>query len=234
MKRRVCILQLAHLGGTRVPRKPLLYVGAWRLIDRALWLLTEAQKATGAVPILAVCLKDKELVDAAAKAQVEILELSEVAATSSNCDTICEGMAAKLSPRFDWVASVNLVDRPFTRLGTLVKFLALCETETRPFVATNLRRGLLWNEDGRQMLGKGEPADTKTNPLYHEISHLGYGHPVGMLDSIAVLAASAGPVAIPLTWRERIDIDTWEDHEMARTVAAAVTTGAAPELEVIG
>ncbi len=80
-------------------------------------------------------------------------------------------------------------------------------------------RGIVWNDREEVLIGSGEVADTKNNPLYFRLAHLGYAHPADLWDEQG-LAATARPEAFSLLPDEQIDIDTPEDLAFARVVYA--------------
>jgi hypothetical protein len=72
-------------------------------------------------------------------------------------------------------------------------------------------------------------ADTKTNPGYYRLAHLGYGHPAILWDE-AELARHSVPWPVDIDPLERIDIDRPEDLEFARVVAAGLAARGSPRI----
>jgi hypothetical protein len=65
-------------------------------------------------------------------------------------------------------------------------------------------------------------ADTKNNPVYFRLAHLGYAHPADLWDEVT-LAVQARPEPFELLPEERIDIDTPDDLALASLVALGKT-----------
>lgn len=216
--RRIGILQGARLASKRVPRKLLEVVGGERLIDRGLRLLRAVQAATGASPFLALWAGDRELWDAAAAQQIEVVEISREAVEAEEWQDAFAGLADKLAHRFDWIVDANFLCRPFLTADTAQRIVQRAAVANQPFVCTCTHRGLLWNEYGKQIHGWHQTANTKRNPVYHDLAHLGYGFPTAMLADEAA-ASQAVPFPVALHWWEKIDVDTPDDLDFARSVA---------------
>lgn len=216
----LCLLQLIHLNSRRIPRKVLEPIGGRTLLDIGLAKLVELERTTGAKVLIGVSSGDQPLCDLVDRSGLERLDIGERAAGASDASTIVSGWPDEVSKRFDWVCWLNVICRPFLRLQTLqlqVRHAQDAMKTNRPFVTTVKERGLIWDQDGNFVIGAGQLADTKHNPLYHRPAHLGCAHPTDLWDE-QPLSAAAEPLAFELLPEERIDIDTPEDLEFARLV----------------
>lgn len=213
MKRRVTILQAAHLASKRIPNKLLERVGGVRLIDSGLELLRQVERPTGAIAILMAPQADKELIQAAANHSVEVARIGEHYGAQ-----YLHGLPFRLTERFDWVFLSNFLLRPFLSVDHAVGCVQRCFGAARPFVTVQQHRGIVWNSDMECEIGVGETADTKHNPIYYDLAHLGYGCPASMALNDIELAYAAEPWPVELTRLEEIDIDTPNDLEFARII----------------
>jgi hypothetical protein len=216
--RRIGILQGARLASKRVPQKLLLDVGGQRLIDRGLRRLLDVQAATGAIPFLVLWEGDQPLWHAARSLGVDVVPISSDAIEAEAWGDCFAGLAERLAARFDWLVDANFLCRPFLKAATAASIVRHAATATRPFVCTHRQRGLLWDGDGRLLLGHGQTANTKTNPVYHDLAHLAYGLPTELLGREAEVAALVEPFAVELSFAERVDIDTPDDVAFANVV----------------
>lgn len=222
--RRVCVLQCAHLASQRVPNKLLLEIGGQSLLHRGLARLRKVQGHTGAPPIMIAWPGDAALMDAADHYGVEVLPISEEASQGNTAEVVYAGLTAKLQGRFDWCFVANFLCRPFLHWTTAATVVRQARRSETAFVTTTLQRGLVWDALGNAVIGAGQTADTKFNPGYHVLAHLGYGLPVNLLERPErELAAAARPYSVPMRWEERIDIDTPEDAEFAARIARTIT-----------
>ncbi len=222
--RRIGILQGARLASKRIPNKLLEIIGDERLIDRGLRLLTDVAAVSNSEAFVTLWRGDDPLWRAAKDYDVKIVELTEVANNAETWDEAFAGLAEKLADRFDWIVDVNFLCRPFLRVETACKMVDFAKIAAGPYVATCQHRGLLWDANGQQLLGHGETANTKTNPVYHDLAHLAYGIPTYMLANEQA-ASFAKPFSVDLRWYERVDIDTPDDLAFARVVHSYITEG---------
>lgn len=221
MTRRLGILQFARLASQRLPGKHLMEIGGERLIDIGTRYMSRLRDATGAVPILACSPSDEPLVESARRHHVVVLPLSTEMKHSEHLEDLIAALVPPVKKLCDWVWHPNIPCRPFSRLETGIRILDYCRTAERPFVCATQKRGIVWAE-GKTIIGAGRTANTKSNPVYFELSHLGYGFPVEALAySEEELAAACEPISFEIDWAERIDIDVLQDLEFARVVAAS-------------
>lgn len=220
LERRIGILQFARLNSKRVPQKLLQQVGGERLIDRGLRYLRRLHEATGAEAVICCPPEDRELIDIAAAAGVGNIPDQATAKSPEQHDPLFAQLVAPLAERFDIVWDANVFCRPFLRLSLGVEIIHRCQTTIGPFVLTTESRGIVWNRFGVLISGHGELANTKTNPTYQTLAHLGYGLPASCLgQSEVILSGRCKPSPIAQDWLDRIDIDTPDDLEFARAVA---------------
>ncbi len=212
-KRRIAIFQGARLDSKRVPRKLLQPVGGLTLLERGLRLLRDVSVATGATPIIACPPEDSVIAETAQIWGIEVVP----ATNGEGWVAAFSGIAKLLAGRFDWIIDANFLCRPFLSADTVQRIVNHAMRSERPFVVTCQHRGLLWDGGGRQIHGNGQVSDTKQNPVYQDLSHLGYGMPVAMLADEAA-AAQAEPFPVVLRAVERIDVDTPDDLAFARMI----------------
>jgi hypothetical protein len=216
---RLAILQHAHLGSHRIKRKLLEDVGGSSLLDRGIEKLMTAA-AVASVPLVVACPENDsfltEYLDFRGVRHVPVLAGD---ADADDYSSIMRGYRDELTRDFDRILVLNALCRPFLKLGTITSVINHAKVE-ECFVCTIEERGILWTAgDGFSKLrGFCVLPDTKTNPAYNRLSHVGYCHPTNTWDEVAV-AARLSPWSIPLTPAERIDIDTPDDLEFAQTYA---------------
>ena len=179
----------------------------------------------GATPFLVCCASDRPLLDAAAALGVDVIAISERAMQAEDWDEIFGEVPAKLAGRFDWIIEANFTCRPFLSVDTVVKVVQRCQVAERPFVVTRTYRGTVWDGASQCILGDGELANTKTNPLYHVLAHIAYAMPFEMLANKSKVLAAIEPFALEIGSAEMIDIDTAADLDFARTYARGLTEG---------
>lgn len=215
--RRLAIVQAIHLSSRRVPRKLLERIGDRTLVEWGLQRLTQVQLLRNVSALIAVSYEDRplrELVDAHG---IERIEIGAVTAAADGYANVFSDWTRGLSARFDWVIDANIVCRPFLRLETVVDLVDRALLAEQPFVATVAERGLIWNEDRQMLIGIGQVADSKNNPRYFRLAHLGYAHPADLWEE-GLLSRVSRPEAFSLQPVEHIDIDTPEDLAFARIV----------------
>lgn len=217
--RKLAIVQAIHLGSRRVPRKLLENVGEQSLLEIGLSKLKALQRVRNVAAVFAVSYADRELREAIDAQGFERIEIGTVAAEADSYATVFTHWTKGLAERFDWVIDANIICRPFLQLETLVSLVDRAATAQHPFVACLEERGILWDHEGQCLTGSGQVADTKKNPIYRRLAHLGYAHPADMWDE-ATLAAESRPEVFSLLPAEQIDIDTFTDLEFARIVEA--------------
>ena len=215
--RRLALLQAIHLNSQRVPHKLLEPIGCQTLLQIGLGKLQQLQQATGVHVLMAVSYQDQALCDLVDASGVERIEIGKVASVADGYSNVFTDWTQAMPQRFDWVIDANVVCRPFLRAETLGALVQRATDAHQPFVATVEERGLIWNDNAELVVGAGQVADTKNNPAYHRLAHLGYAHPADLWEERALSAASQ-PLAFTLLPEERIDIDTPEDLEFARIV----------------
>lgn len=221
---RICCLVFVRLKSTRVPNKLLQEVGGRTLLDRGLDYLVRLREACPNVTPL-VCTPDEEISRECFRRGVD--SCSDITKDAKSWPELIAPLISTLGDeelhlreRFDWIWDANVFCHPFLRLETGQEIVEAMENrQVLPFVVTEYRRGVVWRFQ-EPVIGRGELANTKTNPTYHQLAHIAYCWPVAMLDwTEKDLADCAGPLSLPLHWSELIDIDTPEDLEHARAVA---------------
>lgn len=220
---RVAIVQFVRLASRRVPQKLLETVGGVTLIDRGLSYLQRLSGTTEAVPFVGVSPRDVPLMASARRHGLRVFRLDDSADQCRTWPELIAPFAEELADEFDVVWDANICCRPFLRQSTGEFIVRQCQASRRPFVAVTRKRGIVWAETSpTPILGAGELAETQQNPHYFELSHLAYCWPSWALTfTEAELAKIVQPLEIQLDWAERIDIDTPDDLEHARAVAAA-------------
>lgn len=215
--RNLAIVQAIHLGSRRVPRKLLEKFGEQTLLEIGLAKLQVVERVRGVRSLFAVSYEDRVLCDVVEAHGFERIEIGAVAAEADSYSTVFTDWTRGLAQRFDWVIDANVICRPFLRIETLLAFVDRALVAEHPFVACLEERGLIWDGEGELLLGAGQVADTKNNPRYYRLAHLGYAHPANLWDEKS-LAALSRPMPISLLPEERIDIDTPDDLAFARLV----------------
>lgn len=221
---KVAILQYARIDSKRVPRKLLQRVGGKTLLTRGLRKLGQlADEDEHVTPFLLVPRTDREiLAETSYYPRIRVLLSDETPCGSSRTDATVRPHLQALQ-EFDWVWNSNILCRPFLQLSTLRSIVRLCREQLTPFVLTHQQRGLVFDEESRTVIGAQQLADTRSNPLYQTLSHMGYGWPTEFLaESDEQLAARSSPVPIELSPFERVDIDTPADLDFAQKIAGAV------------
>ncbi|MFN0196229.1 MAG: cytidylyltransferase domain-containing protein [Planctomycetaceae bacterium] len=217
--RNLAIVQAIHLGSRRVPRKLLERLGEQTLLEIGLEKLKEVERLRGVPSLFAVSYEDHELREIVDAHGFQRVEIGVVAAEADSYATVFTAWTRELARDYDWVIDANVICRPFLRIETLLEFVDRALEAKDPFVACVRERGIVWNDRRQLLLGAGQVADTKNNPLYYRLAHLGYAHPANLWDEQG-LAAAARPEAFSLLPEEQIDIDTLEDLAFARMVHA--------------
>jgi hypothetical protein len=230
-RRRVAVTQLIHLGSRRFPRKILERLGTRTLLDRGLDLLRSVRDECGVEVFVGVASSETELVDVVAHSGLSQIDIGP-AAQGNTCDEIVAGWSDAMPGLCDWVFEANFICRPFLHLETVRRLMKSVRATGVPFVTVLEERGMLWDDDGRPLLGKGEVADSRHNPNYLRLAHLGYAHPADMW-TVRDLAPAALPLLVSLSPLERIDIDTPEDLKLARLVNCGLYLSPSPAPEPV-
>lgn len=213
--RSLAILQAIHLNSQRVPRKMLARVGEKTLLEIGLEKLRQVHLERRVPILFAVSYEDQELCNLVDAQGFERIEIGQVAASADGYQAVFTDWTQGLANRFDWVIDANFICRPFLRLETILDFVDRAMIAKEAFVACVAERGLIWSQTGKMLLGIGQVADTKNNPVYYRLAHLGYAHPANLWNE-QMLAAAARPESFSLLPAECIDIDTANDLEFAR------------------
>jgi spore coat polysaccharide biosynthesis protein SpsF (cytidylyltransferase family) len=219
-KRNVCILHGVRLKSTRLPGKLLERIGDRRIIDIGLGFLKKVAAETRTEPLLAISVADVELIRIAKEHGIRHVETSEAAGNAVDWAGAFAGLDKKIGDLgFDWVVDSNFICHPFMSTALACAIVNRAFTAENPYCVTRLRRGIVWDEKGRCILGAGETANMKTNPQYHELAHLAYGMATNLITKEEETARRTEPAAFEQTWLDKIDIDTPDDLELARAVA---------------
>lgn len=219
--RTLAIIQAIHLNSRRVPRKLLAKLGDTTLLEIGLAKLRQVEQQRGVPSLFAVSYADQVLCELVESHGFERIEIGEVAAEADSYESVFSEWTRDLAQRFEWVIDANVICRPFLRVETLLAFLDRAVAAEHPFVACLEERGLLWNDQDEIILGRRQVADTKKNPIYRRLAHLGYAHPANLWNE-GELAAASRPEVFRLFPEERIDIDTPEDLAFAEIVFAGL------------
>lgn len=219
--KRICIAQCARLGSTRIPNKLLEKIGNKTLLEIGLRKMTDLQSLTGATSLLCVHESETVLIEAANKYGVEVFLREKISVTQENYNLCFAGWKGRLRDRFDWMLDINLLCRPFLNMSTIEKMVQEAHSKEHPFVTVVEKRGILWNFAGRCILGEGETANTRENPKYFELAHVGYGMPISYVGDEYQLTRELRTLVLDLDEEEKIDIDTPEQLEFARKVRYA-------------
>jgi hypothetical protein len=215
---RVVILQLARLQSERMPNKPLALVGGERLIDRGLKYM-QAMSDMGAKPLLACHPKDEDLVQAAMMHGVQVVDMPESAVAGETWEECFNPIADEVARHGDWVFNANFLCRPFLRYQTGWRVVNYLKSTKLPFVCVQRHRGMVWSSSGTPVIGHRCTANTKTNPEYWDLAHIGYGVPAWLLHADdRIVSAACNPYEVDLDFAEQIDIDTPDDLALARAV----------------
>lgn len=215
---RTCCLVFARLASTRVPNKLLQKVGGRTLLDRgATFLMRLRRECPNVTPIVCCPPRETETMTIGCRGLVETLPDTVEA---SSWPELIAPHVPMLRERFDWVWDANVFCHPFLRVETGQEIVARMGRVNEPFTVTTTKRGIVWSDDDGLVIGADQLANTKTNPVYHELAHIAYCWPITCLTwSETQLAYSVNCYPLNLHWSELIDIDTPEDLEHARAVA---------------
>ena len=219
--KKVCIAQCARLGSTRIPNKLLEKIGDKTLLEIGLRKMRDLQSLTGATSLLCVHESETVLIEAANKYGVEVFLREKISVTQENYNLCFAGWKGRLRDRFDWMLDVNLLCRPFLSISTIEKMVQETNSKKDPFVTVVEKRGIIWNLIGRCIIGQNQTANTRENPKYFELAHVGYGMPIDYIGDEAALTRDQRTLILNLEEEEKIDIDTPEQLEFARKVAFA-------------
>lgn len=215
---KLALLQLVHLQSHRIPRKIMQEVGGQSLLTRGVQKLMNVAQATDCTLVIGCPTTDTELcryVDDLGIRRVCVLPGD---AAADDHASIVRGFKDVIAHDFDWVFCVNAVCRPFLKEETLMQIIGTARNRRRPFICTLYERGILWTGGNEKIYGHDRLPDTKNNPSYLRLAHIGQVHPADLWDE-AEQAHALLPQVISLTPAERIDIDTPEDLEFARVYA---------------
>ena len=144
--------------------------------------------------------------------------------TSEVYDDCFGGWSARLAPRFDWALLTNIICRPFVKCATILKMHEAAQTYRHAFVTVTRHRGILWDENRTCMLGQGQTADTRGNPVYYALAHMGYGIPFSVFDRETAVVKDQELLPLELAEEEAIDIDTPAQLEFACKLGAVLDT----------
>jgi len=221
-QKRICCLVFARLASTRVPNKLLQKVGSHSLLERGLVYLMRLQRACPNVtPIVCCPAGDTEIIEGCRRGEIE--QVDDPTTSAQSWPELIASHIEHLQSRFDWVWDANVFCHPFLRVETGLLIVERIERSAKPFTVTHDKRGVVWDESGEIVIGHDELANTKTNPVYHQLAHIAYCWPVKYLDWWELhLAGAVQPAPMSLHWFELIDIDTPEDLEHARAVACSI------------
>lgn len=224
--RSVALVQPCRLASSRLPNKALELVDGERLIDRACRQLRRIGDKTGVRVYLAASETDGPLVDAALRSGVEWLPMTFSAAASGAWEAYTQPIYNALKGLVDWVGMPNLVCMPFLRDETIIAGLEQCRKVEWPFDCCISERNKLWTVERKEQierfvptLGVGQFVDTKNNPRLITSCHAFTGVAVSDL-GITLRITNTQPWLPALKPIELVDIDTQEDLEFARIVAA--------------
>lgn len=215
---KLTILQFAHLGSVRVPQKLLALLEGKSLLEIGIEKLVRLKKETGVEVTLAVGEEETVLIEAARRNNLNYILRDQRSISSENWEDTVDTFKDKLNAQFDWVLDLNILCRPFLRYETIVRLVDLVNENPAPLVFVKGERGIVWDGDKNKILGAGFLADTKHNPVYYRLSHIGYHYPTVNLEE-SHLSSICEPSEIELQPEELIDIDTILDLEFAQRIA---------------
>lgn len=225
---RVGLIQYAHLNSVRVPQKVLAELRpGLTLLDLGLQKLKVIEKRYKVTPLLAISEQETVLAERAKKFGIEIMPRDQSVIYSDSWD---EEQAAflrleekrggeKLIDRFDQLVNINLVCRPFLRVETIG---ILCELAHKNkadcYTSVTQKRGVVWNDDESIVIGQGELANTRCNPAYAELAHVGQVCPTSKFFTEAEHTKDIIGLPIKLTAQEKIDIDEPDDLALVQKI----------------
>lgn len=130
----------------------------------------------------------------------------------------------------DWIIDCNFICHPFLSESTIKTILATLQSlnyeKCRPLTFVRSERNVVWDENKNVILGRGQLADTKLNPLYYIPAHIAYCYRYEHLSWTEEQIAEK-LVAFPITLSklEQIDIDTEDDLILANLVWKGMQSG---------
>lgn len=210
---RIALVHFARLGSERVPNKPLRKVGGERLLDIAL------RKRAGNDTYVIHPVKDP------------------ITFPHNLGNYLLSNGKGRIWPEliqpfieyfrdYDWIVDCNFICHPFLSESTIDHIFYLCSKLTFPFTLVKEERNTVWNFERELILGKGQLADTKNNPVYFIPAHIAYCYRFKDLSlNEKQLSERVVPIPIQLTKLEQIDIDTEDDLVLANLIAESLNRG---------
>jgi hypothetical protein len=170
------------------------------------------------VPFFICPESDKHLQVIAEDYEIETFLMPQDVSQRRFCHEFLNPYLDRLSD-FDCIFDANFITSPFLKITTGERLLRWCEDFSFSFVPVLGSRNLVWDEGRACILGKGELADTKRNPIHYVPAHIAHIYTYADAHlSEGELSAKLVPVPIELDIYERIDIDTKEDLALANIV----------------
>ena len=223
MSKRIAILQYARSESNRVPHKLRLQINGKSLLGMGVEkLLVASSSYENVTPVFACPFNDLWVQSILRQYPGQLCwhTIPEHSGATEDWNTLIAPMIEHLQSVYDYIWLSNVLCRPFISIETCRAIIDNCIKSTDPFVTVSEKRGAIWNPneltdpERTPILGAGELANTKLNPIYYEYAHLGYGLPVSMLTlPEKQLADHITPFVVNQSWRDKLDIDTQDDVE---------------------
>lgn len=201
---RIALVHFTRLGSERVPNKPLRKVGGESLLSITL------KKGLG----FSCRGYDTVIISPDADLRPDILSEGKGRIWPELIQPHIEYFRS-----YDWIVDCNFICHPFLSESTIDHILYLCSKLTFPFTLVKEERNTVWNFERELIIGKGQLADTKNNPVYFIPAHIAYCYRFKDLSlDEKQLSERVVPIPIQLTNLEQIDIDTEEDLVLANLI----------------
>lgn len=220
MMNRVIVLQELRLSSERLPRKILEPVEGERLIDRGLRKLRSLAEMTGNAVAVVAWQGDAEVVEAIRNHELPWIPKSEASSKAESWSQQMDGWQRELNGLYDWVLFLNVVCHPFISLDTLTDMITRAQDSSHPWVSVIEERGQVW-EGNKALLNAASLLSSKTSPHFCRPAHLATACAIADLNETNRILRPK-PQIFQTKLIERIDIDTREDLEFARVVAAGL------------
>lgn len=227
---KVAIVQFARLQSYRIPNKMLEIVGGDTLFGRSCsYLLSLRDSRPGVIPIIIVPAADKALISIAESHGIRCLTMTVEQASHRLWPDLIKPFIPELS-LYDWVWDANIACHPFLRLETGHAVIDCLQGNSPSNVEPQLdaivfalqERNVLWDQMYCQVWPRGAYvlADTARNPPFLKPSHIAYCYRPSALDQDEeTIASKLVAYSIHMTKEEQIDIDNYEDLQLARRLA---------------
>lgn len=218
---RVGLIQFAHLNSVRVPNKIVAELRpGLTMLDLGLRKMKTIGQQYDVTPMLAVSESEPQLIQKAQEYGIETLLRTASTVYSEKWDDAVAGIKDRLDSRFDQIVDVNLVCRPFLRVETIGKLCSVAHQDPKIcYTSVRQNHGVVWDNESTLLVGSGEVPNTKTNPAYYDLAHVGQVYPIQKFyEPESAMTSRMGQIIIDLRGEERLDTDYPADLALAQKI----------------